>query len=94
MNMEHEQAQRLFKDYFSGRLGGEQGRAFQQHIKGCEACRTRVRLESARVRGTLQNEDRGLAAPAVQEQMARNRDLLIKVLLLLGLAFFVWKMKR
>jgi hypothetical protein len=92
--MEHEQAQRLFRDYFEGRLAGAQAREFQQHLKSCEPCRTRVRLESARVRGTLQNEDRGLASPAVQEQMARNRDLLIKILLLAGLAFFVWKMKR
>jgi len=92
--MDHAQASSLIKDYFAGRLDREMTRALHAHFNTCDACRARLRLQKAGVLASRDLMDRGLAAPETQAQIARNRDLLIKILLLMVLAWFVWKFKR
>jgi len=92
--MDHAQADSLLKDYFAGRLDRETVRALHGHFKECQACRSRMRLLKAGMDGERLRPDLGPAAPEVQAQIVRNRDLLIKILLLMLLAWFVWKFKH
>ena len=91
--MEHAEAQSLFTAYFNGTLSREQTRALHVHFKDCEACRSRIRLEKAMGDRKLRLDDNSLASPQVQNQIAKNRDLLIKILLLFALAWAVYKYK-
>jgi anti-sigma factor RsiW len=92
--MDHGEAKGLFPAYFAGRLDPATARELQRHIKDCEACRTRVGLERASIKAKPGRDERGLASPETQQQMSRNRDLLIKILMLMVFAYFVLKMKR
>ena len=92
--MDHSEAQSLFADYFAGRLDRQATRALHGHFKECEICRTRIRLERAQLLGGRGPRERAPGAPDIQAQMARNRDLLIKILLVMIAAYFVYKMKR
>ena len=92
--MEHAEAQSLFPAYFGGSLPREQTRDLHQHFKGCEACRTRIRLEKTMGDRMLGEVGKSLSSPQVQGQIAKNRDLLIKILLLFALAWAGYKYKR
>lgn len=92
--MDHAEAAPLLADYFAGRLDKARSRELQRHFKDCDACRLRISVVRAGKKGGLGGLDRAPAAPGIQEQMARNRDLLVKILLLMAFAFFVMKMRR
>jgi anti-sigma factor ChrR (cupin superfamily) len=92
--MDHDEAESKFNDYFKGRLDREAARELAVHFKSCEACRSRIRLQKAVVQGRKSESDRGMASPEIQAQMGRNRDLLIKILLVMLLAWLVYKFKR
>lgn len=92
--MDHPQAETLLPAYFAGRLDRETMRAFHAHLKGCEICRSRMRLQKAVAQSEGDRPDKSLTSPDTQAQIARNRDLLIKILLLMIFAWFVWKFKR
>lgn len=90
----HSEAEALLPGYREGSLDREQVRALHAHFKDCEACRTRIRLQRA-VAGSQAGPDlSGLASPEIQKQMARNRDLLVKILILLLFGFLVWRFRR
>jgi hypothetical protein len=94
--MDHAEAVKLLPAYDAGSLGREDTRALHLHFKGCDACQSRIRLRRAvshagpDASGPLQ----GLADPETQRQIARNRDLLIKILLLMVAAWAVFKWRR
>jgi hypothetical protein len=94
--MEHREAEALLPAYEAGRLDREGTRALHAHFKACEACQSRIRLRRAaasagpRAAGRAQ----GLSDPETQRMIARNRDLLIKILLLLVAAWAVFKWRR
>lgn len=92
--LSHSQAEGLLPSYQAGTLSREQVRALHLHFKDCEACRSRIRLQRAMAGRQGAADEGGLASPELQKQMARNRDLLIKVLLLMVFAFFVWRFRR
>ncbi len=84
------------RDYHAGRLDPGRMRELHAHFKVCEACRTKLRLGRAAAGAAREREREpgGLASPELQAQIARNRDLLIKVFLLMVFAWLVWKLKR
>lgn len=92
--MDHQRAEGLWADYDAGRLDRATVRELHEHLKGCELCRSRVRLRKLSQGGRQAMEDRNVASPEIQAQMARNRDLLVKVLILMAFAAFIWHMKR
>ena len=93
--MEHSEAQSLYPAYNNGSLSREQVRDFHAHLKTCEDCRSRIRVQGAAARSKVSKaKDLSLASPETQAQMAKNRDLLIKVLALMALGWLVWRLKR
>lgn len=92
--MDHPQALGLMQAYFDGSLDRATVRELHAHLKDCEDCRSRIRLRKAGLQAGPVKDDRGLASPELQAQMARNRELLIKILALLVLAWAVWKYRR
>ena len=93
-SLTHAQAELLLPQYQQGSLGREQVRALHGHFKDCEACRTRIRLQRALAHDPLKEIARDMSSPEIQKQMARNRDLLVKILLLLLFGFLVFRYKR
>ena len=87
--MDHAEAARLMAAYESGTLGRPETKELHAHFKGCEACQSRIRLRRAMVGKGPQAPSlaRSLADPETQKQIARNRDLLIKIL---GLGIAAW----
>ncbi|HTB23488.1 MAG TPA: zf-HC2 domain-containing protein [bacterium] len=94
MTVGHAQAEALLKEYFAGRLDRETVRALHAHFKDCEACRSNLRVRKAEIHRTGGNPGRGLDSPELQAKIVHNRNLLIQVLLLMLLAWFIWKFKR
>jgi len=92
--MEHAEAIRVMPAYHQGGLDRETVRAFHTHIKTCEDCRSRIRLQGAAARGKASPSSQGLASPETQAQIARNRDMMVKILALMALAWAVWKFKQ
>jgi hypothetical protein len=89
----HAEAERLYDRYFQGALERAETRALHAHFKDCELCRSRIRLgRAAAPRGD--GGAQGLSSPETQRQIARNRDLLIKILLLGVAAWAVFKWKK
>ncbi len=91
--MSHSEAEALLPGYQAGSLSREKVRALHQHFKDCEACRTRIRLQRA-VSGQVSADDDRFSSPEIQKQMARNRDLLVKILILFVFALLVWRLRR
>jgi anti-sigma factor RsiW len=92
--VEHAEAQSKWEAYDRGALPREEVRAMNLHLKTCEACQSRVRLRRFQADAKRAQARLGVPPPGVQAQMARNRDLLVKILLLMGLAALIWKIKR
>lgn len=92
--MEHAEAQGKLEAYFAGTLPREQVRAFHEHLKACEQCRSLIRIRGAgqRSRRTAGLESRYPAD--VQSQMDRNRGMLWRILLLILAAAFLAKLVR
>lgn len=89
--MTHDQAVPLLDAYRHGRLDREVVRQLHAHFKDCEACRSLIRLQRAALEGRTAMDELGLVSPEIQKQMARNRDLMIKILLLMFFALLVWR---
>jgi anti-sigma factor RsiW len=87
--MTHAEAEAQFAAYNEGKLDRETTRAFHQHLKGCEACQSRVRLQNLVGKSKGRQASNALTSPETQAAIARNRDLLIKILLLLVLGWAV-----
>ena len=92
--MTHAEAERLQERYFQGKLDRAETRGLHAHFKDCELCRSRIRLRRAAAPSGADAEGRGLSSPETQRQIARNRDLLVKILLLGVAAWAVFKWKR
>lgn len=90
--MTHNEADRIFSIYQHGSLDREQTRAFHQHLKECETCQSKVRIQSTLMR-SKQGEPADFSGET-QKAMARNRDLLVKLLLLMVAAWAVYRMRR
>jgi hypothetical protein len=91
--VDHAEAERLYDRYFQGKLDRSETRELHAHFKDCERCRSRVRLQRAAA-PTASGGAQGLSSPETQRQIARNRDLLIKILILGVAAWAVFKWKR
>jgi hypothetical protein len=92
--MTHADAERLYDRYFQGKLERAETRGLHAHFKDCELCRSRIRLRRAAAPAGDSLEARALSSPETQRQIARNRDLLIKILLLGVAAWAVFKWKK
>jgi hypothetical protein len=92
--MTHPEAEASFDAYFAGTLGREDVRGLHQHLKGCEACQARVRLRNAVGKSARARPASALVSPETQAAMARNRDLLIKILLLMAVAWAAVRFKH
>lgn len=92
--MTHSEATNAFPAYFNGTLGREEVRGLHAHLKDCDACRARVRLQKAIGQSSLQKPSNSLVSPETQSAMARNRDLLVKLLILMVLAWAVFRFKH
>ena len=90
----HAQAEALLPGYQDGSLSREQVRGLHAHFKDCEACRSRIRLRRAMATGRQAGKESSGLPPEVQAQMARNRDLMIKILALMVFALLVWRFRR
>jgi anti-sigma factor RsiW len=91
--MIHAEAERLFDAYFSGSLEREQVRAFHAHLKDCEACRSLIRIRGAGTRARRHGSDAGMPQD-LQAQMARNRSMLFRILVLLLLAAWIFRVRH
>jgi anti-sigma factor RsiW len=91
--MTHEEAEALFDAYFSGSLEREQVRAFHAHLKDCEDCRSLIRIRGAGTRARRPSAD-GRMPQDLQAQMARNRSMLFRIVLLLLLAAWIFKVRQ
>jgi hypothetical protein len=89
--MTHSEAANSFDAYFAGKLDRETTRALHQHLKTCESCQSRVRVQHAMGKSKMKEPSKELTSPETQAAMARNRDLLVKILLLL---VFAWAIHR
>ena len=89
--MTHAEAEAQFGAYNEGKLDRETTRAFHQHLKGCEACQSRVRLQNLVGKAKGRQKALELTSPETQAAIARNRDLLVKILLLI---VFGWAVAR
>jgi len=89
----HAEAEALLPAYQAGTLERGQMRALHQHFKECETCRTRIRLRRA-VATPSRTFEAGLTNPEIQKQVARNRDLLVKILVLMLFGWLVWRLRR
>lgn len=92
--MTHAEAESLFPAYNKGLMDRAQVRAFHAHLKECEACQSRVRLQATWTRSKQSLPRAELTSPETQKAIARNRDLLIKILLLLVLAWGITRIHR
>lgn len=92
--MNHREAERLFPAYNKGALERAQVREFHAHLKECEICQSRVRMQSTWAKASQAAPDLSLASPETQKAIARNRDLLIKILLLLVFAWAVFRLRH
>jgi hypothetical protein len=92
--MTHGEAEKLYLAYQKGTLSREQVRDFHAHMKGCETCQSRFRMQNMLGKAQARKSDQSLLSPETQAAMARNRDLLVKLLILLILAWAVIKLKR
>lgn len=92
--MTHREAEALFPAYDKGSLERAQVRGFHAHLKDCEACQARVRMQSTWAKASQAAPDLSLASPETQKAIARNRDLLIKILLLLVFAWAVFRLRH
>ena len=92
--MNHREAEALFPAYNQGALERSQVRDFHAHLKACEACQAHVRMQSTWAKASQAAPDLSLASPETQKAIARNRDLLIKILLLLVFAWAVFRLRR
>jgi anti-sigma factor RsiW len=92
--MDHVKAAGLLDAYFKGELDRPTMREMNQHFKDCEACRSQIRLRKAHLTGSRAGSPEGAASPEIQAQMARNRDLLVKILLVMLAAWFIWRLKK
>jgi hypothetical protein len=90
----HAEAERSFDAYFASTLDRAQVRGLHLHLKDCEACQARVRLQNALGHAQKRRSAQALTSPEVQAAMARNRDLLVKILLLLALAWGATRLHR
>jgi hypothetical protein len=91
--MEHNEAQRLLPDYNRGSLTREQVRAFHAHLKGCEACQASMRVRHAVAKAKQAGPDESLP-PALQAHVVKNRELLVKILLVMLLGALIFKLKK
>ncbi len=92
--MTHTEAESLFPAYNKSLLDRGQTRAFHAHLKECEACQARVRLQSTWARSKSSLPSAELTSPETQKAIARNRDLLIKILLMMVIAWAATRLKR
>jgi hypothetical protein len=92
--MTHAEAEAQFAAYNEGKLSREETRAFHQHLKGCETCQSRVRLQNLVGRSKKHQASNELTSPETQASIARNRDLMVKILLLLVLAWAVTRIGK
>jgi hypothetical protein len=92
--MTHNEAEKLYGAYQKGSLSREQVKDFHAHLKGCEACQSRFRMQNMLGKAQVRKTEQSLLSPETQAAMARNRDLLVKLLILLILAWAVFKFKR
>lgn len=91
--MTHAEAQAKLDAYFAGSLPREEVRAFHGHLKACEQCRSLIRIRNAGTR-SRRAADPGRFPPDVQQQMARNRAMLFRVLFVMLLAAWLFRMGR
>lgn len=88
--MTHSEAEKVWEAYQAGELPREDTRRLHQHMKECEACQARVRVQATLSKAARRSLD--TADPdRVERQMARNRDLLVKFLLLAVAAWAVYR---
>jgi hypothetical protein len=92
--MDHAEAQARWDDYFASRLSREEVRAFHDHLKDCEDCQAAIRIRRAGLRVRRSTDLDGGGPGDLQAQLARNRALLWRLLLLLFAAALVWRLKR
>jgi hypothetical protein len=92
--MTHAEAERSFDAYFANTLDREQVRGLHLHLKDCEACQARVRLQRALGQAAQSGPSKALTSPETQAAMARNRDLLVKILILLALAWGATRLRH
>ncbi len=88
--MNHAQVEKVWGAYQAGELDRESTRQLHEHLKECDVCQARVRVQAAlskagRRDGMIPDPDR------LERQMARNRDLMVKFLLLLVAAWAVYR---
>lgn len=89
--MTHAEAQACLDAYFAGTLPREQVRAFHAHLKECEACRAGIRIRGA---GLRQRQSQGPDFswdPKTRQQLQKNRNLLIQIILMGFLALLLFK---
>jgi hypothetical protein len=79
--------------YNRGDLDREQTRAFHIHLKSCEICQASMRVRHAAAKAKQAGPEDELP-PALKAHVAKNRDLLVKILILLALGALVFKLKR
>jgi hypothetical protein len=91
--MTHAEASQSFDAYFAGSLDRESTRALHQHLKTCESCQSRVRVQHAMGKSSLKETSKELTSPETQAAIARNRDLLIKILLLLVFGWAIYRLR-
>lgn len=91
--MTHAEAQASLVAYHANALDRDAVRRFHAHLKDCEDCRRSMRLRRADLGVRRNRFRRENLPPEVQSQMAKNRDLLIKVLLLGALAALFFRLK-
>lgn len=91
--MEHAEAQRLLPDYNRGALTREQVRAFHAHLKGCEACQASLRVRHAAAKARQAGPQDELP-PALQAHVVKNRELLVKILLVMLLGALIFKIRH
>lgn len=89
--MNHEEAQAKLEAYFQGSLDRETVRAFHAHLKGCEACRSSIRIRGAGARARRAGGFDGTLPAETRRQMAQNRAMLFRILLLMLLAALIYR---
>ena len=92
--MTHAEAERSFDAYFANKLDRAQVRGLHLHLKDCEVCQSRVRLQNALGKSARTGLSKSLTSPETQAAMARNRDLLIKILILMAIAWGATRLRH
>lgn len=91
--MTHAEAQAALAAYHANALDRESVRSFHAHLKGCEDCRRSIRLRRADLGRQSKRGQKKALMTEVEARMAKNRDLLIKILLLGALAALFFRLK-